>query len=325
MTIDSTISYYKAFKLFAKERWFKKQLVSTFAAEFNKPPSYFIQALKTGAIKINNQKVDPAYILKPKDHITHVVHVHEPSPIPLSAIQILHSDRDFIIVNKPHGIACHHTTNYFYYSLTKILEPKYGRMACVNRLDVPTSGVLVLTKGNKYHDEMRNRKIEKVYVAKVKGNLRDQEINTPLKQTRGSYTFTDSSGKKSSTVFRNIGYKNGYSLVECRPLTGRTHQIRVHLKSIGHPIVGDILYNEECTSSYVEVDYKCTGTVTITSDDDILETPDGECMEFAIEHCEGLNNRVFQNKDAFLCLHAYHYIIDGRVYTAPLPEWACLD
>lgn len=317
-------SYFKAFKMFAKQRWFTHRLTHIFSIEFNKPESYFKQAISSGSIKINNRRVDVNYNIKPKDYISHIVHVHE--PIYRGEIQVIHTESDFMVVNKPPGIASHPTTNYYFYSITKILEKRYGKMACINRLDVPTSGILLLSSSNRYHEVMRNRKIEKIYIAKVKDNFIDQEVSSSIKQVRGSFSKVSEKGKICHTKFKNLKFKDGFSIVECRPLTGRSHQIRVHLKSIGFPIVGDILYNDEYKSRYCPVEYVCNGNVNIEGKEDvILEEPEEECKKFAVINCEGVNNRVYVNREENICLHAYKYIIDGVVYTAPLPDWAKLE
>lgn len=324
MSNDHSHSYFKEFKLFAKQRWFHKPLIPTFTHEFQKPARYFLQALQTGSIKINNHKVPPNYIIKPTDLITHLIHVHEPPAPPL---EIIYKDAYIIIINKPYGIACHPTTNYYFYTITKALENEYGKLACVNRLDVPTSGVLILSTGkNNLHKEMANFKVSKMYIAKVKGLLKDQIVTFSIKQLKGVYSVVDGDGKECYTEFVNVGYKDGYSLVRCMPITGRSHQIRVHLKSIGHPIVGDMLYNEDCRVVCRENEYVCNGEVTVESGcENMVINPEKESMDFAVMHCEGLNNRVYRNREVYLCLHAYQYTLNGIVYTAPLPEWATLD
>ncbi|KAM0688577.1 RNA pseudouridylate synthase domain containing protein 2, partial [Conglomerata obtusa] len=205
-------------------------------------------AILNESLLINNKKTNINHILTHKDTIQHTIHIHEPSPIEIPIISV---ENEIIVVNKPAGIACHPTSHYNYFTVTKILEKEYGLLSCVNRLDLPTSGVLLLTRGvsDNYHTKMRSRCIKKIYIAKVMGDFKDQMVDKRIKSIPGKGNLVHEDGRECVTDFKKLFYKDGYSLVECVPFTGRTHQIRVHLQSIGFPIVNDLMYNTEINNN----------------------------------------------------------------------------
>lgn len=243
--MSKDFSYFHTFNVKAKQRWIKKPLLDVLNKEYNTHTfDYFESAISSGAITVNKKRVTKDYIITARDTVNHTIHLHEPAQI---SIDVISEHNDYLVVNKPAGIACHPTSHYNYFTITKILEAKYGILSCVNRLDIPTSGVLILVKNNLhyYHKLMKDREISKTYIAKVKGNVIDQTIDKKIESLPGKGCRVSENGKECVTIIRNIVFQNGYSLVECKPLTGRTHQIRVHLASIGHPIVNDRMYGGE--------------------------------------------------------------------------------
>ncbi|KAM0674670.1 DRAP deaminase [Gurleya vavrai] len=151
-------SYFHTFNVKAKERWLNKSLLDALTTEYkSRSKEYFINAIKSGSILLNNKKTNINHILNHHDLISHTIHIHEPLSIEIPIISV--SD-DLLVVNKPGGIACHPTSNYNYFTVTKILEKKYGKLSCINRLDVPTSGVLLLSRNvNNELFEMMKKKI----------------------------------------------------------------------------------------------------------------------------------------------------------------------
>jgi len=148
-------------------------------------------------------------------------------------ISILYEDDDFLIIDKPAGVSC---------------EPKNFKEKLVHRLDKETSGVLILAKHEKARlamvDLFTKKEIEKTYLALVDGVVKKQEGKITLRlQQRGDKVFAGA-GQEAETLWRCLGVGKTASLLLCKPTTGRTHQIRVHLKEIGHPIVGDLRYGK---------------------------------------------------------------------------------
>lgn len=179
-----------------------------------------------------------------------------PENIPL---KIIFEDDDLLILNKQPGIVCHPTKGHPGHTISNGIQhyidtnDKEFKIRFINRLDMDTSGVLAIGKNSHSQDsivkQMQQNKVEKKYLAVVKGIIEEDSgtINQPIGQPdpllvqRGVVE----GGEESTTHFKVISrYTNGYTLVELILETGRTHQIRVHLKHIGHSIVGDHLYGE---------------------------------------------------------------------------------
>lgn len=164
------------------------------------------------------------------------------------------SDDHLLLINKPSGLL---TLPDGYDSslphLKSILEPDYGRLWIIHRLDRETSGIIVLGRSKAAHrhlnTQFEERTVEKIYHALVVGNptWHEKRVDFPLRPDgdRSHRTIVDNAhGKASLTDFRVLGRFNAFSLLEASPKTGRTHQIRVHLRAIDFPIIGDNLYGE---------------------------------------------------------------------------------
>ena len=223
--------------------------------------------MKSGAIHINGKPVpSTTTLVKNGDVISHTLHRHEP-PVTGKPITIVHEDEGMIVINKPAGIPVHPAGRYNYNSVIEIMRAERGNgwnpMPC-NRLDRLTSGVMFIAKHKKAAEELGSkimgRTIRKEYVARVKGEFPEGEIvcEQPLLQISPKLGLNRvrASGKSARTVFRRMAYyppgvgekgseSDGYSIVRCLPLTGRTHQIRVHLQFLGHPISNDPIYSNQ--------------------------------------------------------------------------------
>ena len=171
-------------------------------------------------------------------------------------LNIIYEDDAFIIINKPSGIAIHPSFQHFETSLSNGVKFYFNEIGLkkkirpVNRLDLNTSGLVIFAK-NEYVQEclirqMANNTFKKEYLAVVTGKLSKKSgtINKPIGRKPGSIIercILDT-GKPSITNFEVLKEFNSFSLIKCILETGRTHQIRVHFSSIGHPLIGDDLY-----------------------------------------------------------------------------------
>lgn len=219
------------------------------------------QVIKKGEVLVNNKKVSASYKVKIGD----VINYNEPAPdiIDLEPekmdLDIVYEDDYLVIINKPSGLVVHpavgnysHTlVNGLLYHFNKISNKKSIRPGIVHRLDKDTSGLMIVAKDDKTHDLLagmiKNKKVERKYLALVWGVLRHEKgtIDAPIGRDindRQKYTVTDINSKNSITHFKVIERFKEVTLLECKLDTGRTHQIRVHMEYIGHPIVNDPVY-----------------------------------------------------------------------------------
>lgn len=160
-------------------------------------------------------------------------------------------DENIVVVSKKEGILVikGRGTLKDTESLYDILLKDFGKLYIVHRIDKDTSGIVVFAKNKEVHKKINllfeERRIKKSYLALVWGNIKEEiEINKPIKEFSSGRCGISLDGKESHTLIIPKMTLGRYSLVEAIPYTGRRHQIRVHLYSIGHPIVGDLLYGD---------------------------------------------------------------------------------
>jgi len=180
----------------------------------------------------------------------------EPEPMPL---RIVYEDDDLLVVDKPAGLAVHPSPGHSSHTLVNAVLAHCpglsaiggeGRPGIVHRLDKDTSGLIIVAKNDAAHlslaRQLKERQVEKTYLALVEGRVEPGEgvIDAPIARhpRHRKKMAVVAGGREACTRYRVLREVGGRSLVEARPETGRTHQIRVHFASIGHPIVGDAVY-----------------------------------------------------------------------------------
>lgn len=181
-----------------------------------------------------------------------------PIPLPLN---IIYEDEDLMVINKPADMPIHPSQNNYENTLANAVAYYFDQKGipfvyrCINRLDRDTTGLLILAKhmysASLLSDMVKNRLIHREYIAIADGNVEDEGlIDAPIARTKESTIEREvnfESGDFARTHYKCLQRKNGYSLVSLKLETGRTHQIRVHMKYIGHALLGDFLYNPDYT------------------------------------------------------------------------------
>lgn len=242
------------------------------------PVSHFLKQKGFSSQNLVQLKKDPTavqangipcfmnHILQPGDTLT--LHIHEehssekipPVELPLD---IIYEDEDLMVINKPAGMPIHPSMNNYYNSLANGLAYYFAQQncpfvfRCINRLDRDTSGLTIIAKhyvsAGMLSAMIANKAtsgITREYLAIVKGSVKPTKgtITAPLGRKEGSIierTVDFENGESAVTHYRVLDEKNGHSLVSLILETGRTHQIRIHMKYLGYPLIGDYLYNPD--------------------------------------------------------------------------------
>lgn len=219
--------------------------------------------IEDGDILVNGQEKKISYKTKQGDVIE--IHIPEAKEINLKAqdipLDVVYEDDDIIVVNKPKGMVVHPangnpdgTLVNAVMSLCKGSLSGIGgeiRPGIVHRLDKDTSGLIIIAKNDVAHinlsKQIKDRRVKKIYIALVKGNVSENEatVNMPIgRSTKDRKKMAvRKDGKKAITHFKVLKRYGKYTLLELKIDTGRTHQIRVHMAEIGHPVVGDMIYS----------------------------------------------------------------------------------
>lgn len=232
---------------------------------------YFSNLIKNGYITVNGEKISPSYKIQNEDEI--VVYVKEDEiddsikPYELE-LNIIYEDDDILIINKPQGLVVHpgdgHQNDTLVNALIynkKELSTVNGlnRVGIVHRIDKDTSGLLLVCKNDYSHnfiaEQLKDHTMHREYIALVTGVIANNKgkIIAPLarsKENRMKYEVNPVEGKEAITHFEVIKRFEKYTLIKCRLETGRTHQIRVHMDYIHHPIAGDPLYGHNNCALY---------------------------------------------------------------------------
>ncbi len=219
--------------------------------------------IEDGNVQVNSKNSKVSYKVQNGDIIE--IHIPEAKQLDLKAqeipIEVVYEDSDIIVVNKPKGLVVHPANGNWDGTLVNAImaickDSLSGiggevRPGIVHRLDKDTSGLLIIAKNDKAHinmsNEIKNREVKKVYIALVRGIVAENEatINMPIGRSNKDRKkmAVVKNGKEAITHFKVIKRFDKYTLLEVKIDTGRTHQIRVHLSEIGHPVVGDEIYS----------------------------------------------------------------------------------
>ncbi|GLX68285.1 RluA family pseudouridine synthase [Paenibacillus glycanilyticus] len=224
--------------------------------------------IKSGAVHVNQNAVKPNYKLSSGDQVA--IRIPEPEDAPIVAenipLDIVYEDSDVIVINKPRGMVVHpapgHSSGTVVNALMYHCKDLSGingvlRPGIVHRIDKDTSGLLMAAKNDLAHvslaQQLKDHTVSRKYIALVHGNLPHDQgtIDAPIgrdQNDRKMFTVTDRNSKHAVTHFSVLErIADDYTIVELQLETGRTHQIRVHLKYIGYPLAGDPMYGRNKT------------------------------------------------------------------------------
>ncbi|XP_041451894.1 RNA pseudouridylate synthase domain-containing protein 2 isoform X2 [Drosophila obscura] len=246
--------YFFTFTTFTKGRWVGEKILDVFSREFRAHPAEeYKRSIETGKLTVNAN----IFMHKTRDKtiVKCILYYRHEVPVSLQSITIVHMDEDIVVVNKPASIPVHPCGRYRHNTVVFILAKSHNlkNLRTIHRLDRLTSGLLIFgrtsKKARELEQQIRNRQVQKEYVCRVEGRFPDGIIqcNEPIQVV--SYKIgvcrVSPNGKDCKTTFQRISEVGDCSIVLCKPLTGRMHQIRVHLQYLGYPIVNDPLYNHE--------------------------------------------------------------------------------
>ena len=217
--------------------------------------------IENGNILVNNNKVKSSYTLKENDNVGVTDYVEETDILPENiSLDIYYEDNDLIVVNKPSGMVVHPAPGNYSGTLVNALMYHTNNLSTVNtsirpgivhRIDADTSGLLIVAKNDKSHnllaEAIQKKEVVREYIALVDGVINEDTatIDAPIgrdKNDRKKMAVTSENSKDAITHIRVLDRYKDSTLIRCKLETGRTHQIRVHLNYIGHPVVNDPVY-----------------------------------------------------------------------------------
>lgn len=235
--------------------------LSTIYPDFSR--SFFQKLIKTNQVSVNGTAQKASYPIHADDLITVTIPdavetAIEPEPIPLD---ILYEDADVLIVNKPKGMVVHPSAGHYSGTLVNAImyhckDSLSGingqiRPGIVHRIDMDTTGSLIVCKNDESHvniaAQIKEHSVNRIYVGIVCGNVKEEDGTVegaigrhPVE--RKKMAINEKNGKPAITHYKVLERFGNYTYMQFRLETGRTHQIRVHMASIGHPLLGDTLY-----------------------------------------------------------------------------------
>jgi len=224
------------------------------------PKSHIYRILRSGEVRLNSKRVDASDKVGAGDRIrippVRVAQRDEAIPAPHFKLPILFEDDWLVAIDKPAGLAVHGGSGVAHGVIESLrsMRPQARFLELVHRLDRDTSGVLLVAKKRSaltaMHERMRGRDLDKRYLVGVKGRFRNatQRVRAALAKRESAggekRVFISEGGQAAETVFTRVSRGAEASLLEAQLITGRTHQIRVHLAHLAHPVLGDDKYGD---------------------------------------------------------------------------------
>jgi 23S rRNA pseudouridine955/2504/2580 synthase len=224
------------------------------------PKSHIYRILRSGEVRVNSKRVAASDRVQGGDRIRipplRMAAPGDAVPAPHFKLPILFEDDALLAIDKPAGLAVHGGSGIAHGVIESLrgMRPEARYLELVHRLDRDTSGVLLVAKKRSaltaLHEMLRGHDMDKRYLVAVKGRFRNetQRVRAALAQRRGpegeKHVFVSEGGQEAETIFTRVSRGPDASLLEAQLLTGRTHQIRVHLAHLKHPVLGDERYGD---------------------------------------------------------------------------------
>lgn len=224
------------------------------------------QWLKDSLVRVNNKVVKANYKVQPADEV--IIQLPKPKMMVVSPenipLDIVYEDQDVVVINKPQGMVVHPSAGHFKGTMVHALLYHIKDLSSINdvirpgivhRIDKDTSGLLIVAKNNQAHEalakQLKDKTILRKYIALIHGEVPHEQgtIDAPIgrSKTNRKMQAIIKDGRSAVTHFKVLEKFTGYTLIELQLETGRTHQIRVHMKYIGHPVAGDPVYGPKKT------------------------------------------------------------------------------
>ena len=267
--------------------------------------SYLQKLIKDGEVTVNGKSVKTGYQLSKGDEVC--VNIPEPKELNVEPqkmdLDIVYEDDDVILINKPKGMVVHPAPGHISDTLVNgLLYHCKGKLSGINgiarpgivhRIDRDTTGILIVCKNDMSHNsiaaQLKEHSINRRYRALVHGNLKEDTgtVEGPIGRhpiDRKKMSINEKNGKPAVTHYTVLERFGNYTLIECKLETGRTHQIRVHMTSIGHPLVGDDVYGP------AKCPFKLQGQCLHAMVLGFVHPRTGEYMEFSADLPEYFEN-----------------------------------
>ncbi|PJJ28118.1 RluA family pseudouridine synthase [Lacrimispora celerecrescens] len=257
--------------------------------------SYLQKLLKEQSVLVEEKPVKTNYKVNAGDRISLTLpEIREPEIMPEEIpLDIVYEDKDIILINKPKGMVVHPAAGHYSGTLVNGLMSHCRnelsgingvmRPGIVHRIDMDTTGVLIVCKNDMAHnsisEQLKEHSITRKYAAIVHGVLKEDEgtINAPIGRhpvDRKKMSINEKNGREAVTHYRVLERYRQFTYIECQLETGRTHQIRVHMASIGHPLLGDSVYGP------AKCPFRLTGQTLHAGVLGIIHPRTGEYIEF---------------------------------------------
>ncbi len=237
------------------------RLDKALATLLDRSRGYINQMIEEGKVMVNQKSVKPSYALKKDDLLTYELLTEKTTELQKEnlALDIVYEDEDVAVINKPKGMVVHPACGNYEHTLVNGLLYELDDLSTINgvirpgivhRIDKDTTGLLMIAKNDlasqSLTEQLKQHACKRIYVALVYGTIVENKgkINAPIARDPNDRKkmAVQKMGKEAITHFTVLERYKGFTLIECVLETGRTHQIRVHLEYIGHPLVGDQVY-----------------------------------------------------------------------------------